>query len=60
MTEERPRFVDWMCDTVGPKWVIARRTIGNLRRYGEDTVFMSHEKFDALKREYEAQWGKIY
>lgn len=48
-------LIDYMRATVGPKWVIARRTPRTVRQYGEDVICLSPAKYAKLQAAFDAQ-----
>lgn len=48
-------FCDFMQQSVGAKWVVARRTPRIIAKYGDDVVCLSPSRYRALSAEYEAR-----
>lgn len=47
-------FLEFIREKLGTKnWVIARRTAGVVRRYGDDVVCISQKRYSAIKAEHE-------
>jgi len=47
-------FCEYMEREVGPKWVIARRTKNNLRRY-QGSTFLTQKRYAELKAAYHVE-----
>lgn len=52
-----PPFSEWLRKTIGPNWVIARRTQRILFQYGDDVVTLSPKQFETLKERYRRLFG---
>lgn len=48
-------MVDYMLATIGPNWVVARRSPRIVERYGEDVVCLSQARYATLKALFDAQ-----
>lgn len=44
----------------GSNWVLARRTAGIIRRYGEDVVCVSEQRYAAIEKEWRTLYGDPY
>lgn len=51
---------EFLHQEIGTNWVIARRTLSIVRRYGEDVVCLSPQKYEAIERKYREQYGDLY
>lgn len=52
-----PAFSDFLREKAGPNWVLARRTVRIVEKYGDDVVCLSRQKYQALVDEYEITTG---
>lgn len=53
-------IVEWLQENIGRNWVIARRTPNILRRYGDDVICISKQRYSATVKEYRAVYGDPY
>ena len=47
-----PSFSDFLRGRVGANWVLARRSAGVVRRYGDDVVCLSDKQYRGLQDEW--------
>lgn len=55
------RHLDFFHEKVGgSNWVLARRTPNIVRRYGENVICISKQRYAAIEKEYRALYGDPY